>query len=151
MTRPVSQQPKISYRVSKKMIFFASDFGWWEIHIEFFLTNPAVLPLDNVFQWTCNMPHVSDIYICPFWTTFLQDIIKLLSATRQGNKWSLFYFSKCPPPAPMHFTALSLKPALPSSSWQGQFSQPPLQCPNILACSLLRVAGQGLLGFEVAP
>ena len=49
-------------------------------------------------------------YVCIylFRTIFFQDISKLFSVTRHGNNWSLLYFSKCPPPAAMHLTALAL-------------------------------------------
>ena len=136
--------------VSKKTEFSRNQL--WEIFhwlmrnpIEFFSTNPAVLLWDNVFQWTCDLQHVSNIHICPFWTTFLQDIIKLLSVTRQGYKWSLFHFTKCPPPAAMHFTALSLMSSIALIVMAGSICATSL---TMLACSSLRVVG---FGFEVAP
>ena len=52
------------------------------------------------------------IIICSVWVTYLSisnNFHKILfSVTRHGNNWSLLYFSKCPPPAAMHLTALAL-------------------------------------------
>ena len=93
--------------------------------------------------------YFNELVICSFVSDihtlvhFGQHIFKISSnfSLWLGFKWSLFYFSKCPPPAAIHFTALSLMSSIALLIMAGSICTTSLM---MLACSSLRVAGRGL-------